>query len=69
MPYINQLQEKNKALDAQLKAAQAETAQFMTFLGTSKFTGTDEDGSRKDWISTGDLYAWLQNHRTNLMTE
>ena len=25
----------------------------------SKFAGTDADGSRRDWIATADVHAWL----------
>jgi hypothetical protein len=28
-------------------------------LAGSKFAGVDADGSRKDWIATSDVYAWL----------
>ncbi len=55
-------------LQADLAAAQAVTAataeavqEFRVHLAGGKFAGTDPDGSRRDWIATADVLAWLAN--------
>ena len=41
-------------------AATAEAVQeFRVHLASGKFAGTDTDGSRRDWIATADVTAWL----------
>lgn len=67
MPYINQLQAENAELRAKLEAAQQRVTDFMVHLGSPKFTGTDADGSRKDWIATSDVQSWLQEQRSALV--
>jgi hypothetical protein len=49
-----------------LAAARAELAskanairELQIHLASEKFSGTDPDGGRKDWIATSDLRAWL----------
>ena len=45
----------NAALAAKTEAIQA----FRVHLSTEKFRGFEADGSRKDWIATKDVNAWL----------
>jgi len=35
--------------------------EFRVHLAGGKFAGTDPDGSRRDWIATADVLAWLAN--------
>jgi len=53
-------------LQGQLTAAQTSAAataeavqEFRGHLASGKFAGTDADGSRRDWIATADITAWL----------
>ena len=66
MNYINQLQLDNAKLATAIRAAQSEINSFRIFLVSSKFTGTERDGSRKDWISTGDVERRLRENQTVL---
>jgi len=58
MNYIHELERENAALKARLKAKDDAAIAFMVFLRSPKFTG-EENGERKDWISTGDVVHWL----------
>lgn len=59
MNYIARLQ-ADLAAAADALSAKAEAIQeFRVHLAGDKFVGTDTDGSRKDWIATGDVHAWL----------
>ena len=53
-------------LQADLATAQAEALArtelvrtFRAHLLSSKFCGTDPDGSRRDWIAVADVDAWM----------
>ena len=62
MNYIKQLQAKVEHLESERDTLRSDIKDFLSFLGTSrKFQGEDLDGSRKDWISTGDAITRLQN--------
>jgi hypothetical protein len=68
-PRPNHIHNLTKARDdahAQLKAAQDDITSFLAFLHGPKFTGTESDGGRKDWISTGDVVRWLMDLRGTL---
>lgn len=67
MKFINQLQKDNADLKQQLQTTQEEINQFISFLHSPKFIGT-ENGERKDWISTGDVIARLINLRSHTLT-
>lgn len=58
MNYILQLKQENASLKKQVQFFQDALNSFHLFLHSPKFTGTAEDGSRKDWISTGDVINW-----------
>ena len=66
MNYIKQLQAELAAKQATLDRAVANVDAFRRFLSGPKFTGTDPDGSRKDWIATSDMFAWLSEQRSTL---
>lgn len=53
-------------LQADLAAAQADATartqaiqEFKCHLAGAKFSGTDPDGSRRDWIAVADVQAWM----------
>ena len=61
MNFIKRLQAENANLRQQMLDAQEEIQEFRAFvLQSPKFNGT-ENGERKDWISTTDVAARLQN--------
>ena len=65
MNYIKQLEERARILGAVRADAEAEIIRFQLFLNGPKFTGT-ENGERKDWISTTDVFHFLQELRQTL---
>jgi len=66
MNYIKSLQEKNKELKTKISSALNELQSFTIFLNSSKFTGVESDGGRKDWIATGDVIIAI-NEIKNLL--
>ena len=60
MNYISQLQNENKELKAKINNTKEAFTTFRAHLHSAKFTGSESDGSRKDWISTGDVLNWLR---------
>jgi hypothetical protein len=66
MNYISKLQTENKELKAKLDLANETLAQFHAFLHSDKFIGTETDGSRKDWIATGDVISWIREVRSEI---
>jgi hypothetical protein len=58
MNYIHELERENATLKARLKAKDDAAVAFMVFLRSPKFTG-EENGERKDWICTTDVFRWL----------
>lgn len=48
-------------LEAELAQYRANFNAFRILLHSAKFTGTGEDGSRKDWIATADVLCWLSD--------
>jgi hypothetical protein len=59
MNYIARLQADLAAAKAALEAKAEAIQEFRIHLAGDKFAGTDADGSRKDWIATSDVNAWL----------
>lgn len=53
--FIQNLQKENAELKEKLAKVNAELFNFYSFLHSDKFIGTESDGSRKDWIATGDV--------------
>jgi len=59
MNYIKKLQSDNDAMKQDAAAVASQISEFRAFLTSAKFVGTESDGSRKDWISTGDVDRFL----------
>lgn len=59
MNHIHRLQADLAAVQVALDAKDQIVRDFQTHLAGSKFQGTDADGTRKDWIATADVRAWL----------
>lgn len=59
MNYIHQLQADLSAQIAVVEYFKADFAKLRAWLHSPKFTG-DDNGERKDWISTGDVLTWLR---------
>ena len=59
MNYIHQLQADLATAQGALDAKDETVRDFQAHLAGTKFQGTDADGSRKDWIATADVRAWL----------
>jgi hypothetical protein len=39
---------------------------LLAFLHGPKFAGHEENGERRDWVSTGDVIQWLRELRNTL---
>ena len=59
MNHIARLQADLAAANAALEAKAEAIQEFRVHLAGDKFAGTEADGSRKDWIATSDVNAWL----------
>ncbi len=60
MNYIKNLELELKAAQAFEQALSAAVIDFKSVLRSAKFVGVDERGDRKDWISVGDVWRWLE---------
>jgi len=69
MNYIKQLQNENQKLKTQLGVINNQIDCFINFLHGAKFTGVQSDGSRKDWISTGDVIHSLREIKFQTLGE
>jgi hypothetical protein len=58
--YITRLREQVEGLEAGDKALRERIQEFRMHLAGPKFTGTEHDGSRKDWIATADVERWIE---------
>lgn len=67
MNYIAQLKSEVAKRDAELASLNESMNAFFAFLHSPKFIGTDLDGSRKDWIATGDVITWMREARTQAL--
>jgi len=59
MNHIARLQTDLAAARAEIAARTAIIQDFRTHLLGAKFSGTDPDGSRRDWIAVADVQAWM----------
>lgn len=64
MNFIKRLQADLEAKTTELDAKLALIAEFERHLQGPKYQGADTDGTRKDWISTGDVTEWLRSIRS-----
>ncbi len=67
MNYIKQLKSDNFQLASQVNEADIAIHEFRKHLQINKYKGFEEDGSRKDWISTADVDIWLLRIRDSLL--
>ena len=56
---IKTLEARAKELESRLQGKAELVAAFRQHLLSPKFSGLDQDGSRKDWIATGDVLRWI----------
>jgi len=59
MNHIARLQADLASARAEIAARTAIIQDFRTHLQGAKFSGTDPDGSRRDWIAVADVQAWM----------
>jgi len=59
MNHILRLQSDLAAAQAEIAAKTAVVQEFRSHLLGAKFSGSDPDGSRRDWIAVGDVHSWL----------
>lgn len=68
MNYIKKIESDISSAHNAIHSALDELHQFRVFILTSpKFIGIDLDGERKDWISTGDVAAWIDRLRSEII--
>jgi hypothetical protein len=65
--YIKSLQQQLAELQGQREQTRDSIERFLAHLHSAKFVGTQQDGSRKDWIATGDVIEWLRSVRSGLL--
>lgn len=59
MKYVTRLQAELAAAEDENRAMRDAVAEFRCHLAGPKFSGTEPDGGRKDWIAVADVNAWL----------
>jgi hypothetical protein len=64
--FIHLLQKDNSTLRDGLDLLDTEICDFLQFLNSAKFTGTESNGDRKDWIATGDVIHRLVDFRLKI---
>lgn len=67
MNYIHQLQADLAGHIAAVESFKASISHLRNFLHSDKFTGTESNGERKDWISTGDVLSMLWAMESNAL--
>lgn len=60
MNYIKQLEQKQDDLVETIITRAERVQEFRQHLLSGKFAPVQQDGSRGDWISTGDVFNWLR---------
>lgn len=66
MNYIHRLELEVADLRTKATAVEQEIHEFLAHLESSKFTGMEPDGSRKDWIAVGDVVSRLAAMKAQL---
>lgn len=66
MNFILQLKRDINTRNLAIEDTQDAISAFLGHLHSEKFAGTDSEGARKDWISTADVIARLQELRSSL---
>jgi len=59
MNHIARLQTNLAAAQSEITAKSAVAQEFRVHPLGDKFSGTDADGSRRDWIAVADVQAWM----------
>lgn len=67
MNYIHQLQADLAGHIAAVESYKASIAHLRNFLHSDKFTGTESNGERKDWIATSDVLSMLWAMESNAL--
>ena len=57
--YIHRLQDENREKQERIEDIERQLREFQIHIASPKFTGTESDGSRRDWIATGDVNTRL----------
>lgn len=60
MNYIKQLECQKAELQDQLISRAERIQELREYLSSAKFNYDPADGSRTDWVSTKDVFRWLQ---------
>lgn len=60
MNYIKQLECQKAELQDQLISRAERIQELREYLASAKFNYDPADGSRTDWVSTKDVFRWLQ---------
>ena len=58
--YIKRLERENAEKAVEITRLVQELRDFDTHCNTAKFKGVEEDGSRRDWIATGDVHSRIE---------
>ena len=66
MNYIKQLQTDRNGLQTAANMVDDDIGRLLAFLHGPKFAGHEENGERRDWVSTGDVIQWLRELRNTL---
>ena len=61
--YIKKLEFEKAELEGRIEALETGLSEFRSHIDSPKFTGVEEDGGRRDWISTRDVTDWIENLR------
>ena len=69
MNYIKRLEKEVGDLKANVVGADRAIDRFREHLDLDKFSGTDQDGARKDWIGTHDVLRWLTEIENELWAD
>ncbi|HUN39260.1 MAG TPA: hypothetical protein VMU81_03110 [Acetobacteraceae bacterium] len=59
--YIIKLREQVATLEVEAEEIRDRAQEFRIHFAGPKFSGTEHDGSCKDWISTAEVEQWLRH--------
>jgi hypothetical protein len=58
--YIKRLERENAEKTAEIARLEQELRDFDKHCNSAKFKGVEADGSRRDWIATGDVHSRIE---------
>ena len=67
MNFIQRLKAENETKQATIDNVRMEIFAIRAMLQSDKFVGFESDGSRKDWIATGDVMRLLDGLNEKLL--